>query len=52
METKLKPLLNPKPPLYSHFTIYRWNIMQLSSHILGLIIYMLFWQSDKGHLYM
>lgn len=38
METKLKPLLNPKPPLRSHFTIYRWYILQVSCHVLGLII--------------
>lgn len=38
METTLKALLNPKPPLCSHFTIYRSYIMQVSYHILGLVI--------------
>lgn len=51
METKLTPLLNPKPPWCSHFTIYRWCFMQLSCHVLGLIICtapLPCWQGSQG----
>lgn len=51
METKLTPLLNPKPPRCSHFTIYRWCFMQVSCHVLGLIICtapLPCWQGSKG----